>query len=1421
MNDFSWWRIRTLDGSQNKAFEELVCQLAREEEVEGRTSFTRVAAPDGGVEAYYTLKNGEEYGWQAKFFDNVGDSQWRQIGLSFKNALEKHPKLVKYYVCLPLDRHHPLIHEQKWFMDKWIAKISEWSEFAGQLGRRVQFEYWGSSELLQRLSLEKNTGRRYFWFNEVEFSIEWFKEKLDRSIDALGQRYTPTLNFELDIARVFDGVAYDERLRTELISRYNDLLRKAKKLIGSMTDDRFASHRDKVNSVFDDMKAEFATLDFNELSSIPVERYEAFASNLLSEINKCEESIQKIRDEAKSNDQRETGNNQFSYLSSNLDSFRQSSYTFNGFVKSPTVELANKPVLILRGEAGIGKSHLLADVATKRIQEGKASILLLGQHFKTDSSPWMQILRDQLRLNCTEDEFLGALEARAQASGSRVILFVDAINEGRGRYFWRDYIKPFIRSFEKFKWVGLVLSIRTSYEKLIVPSDSMTTEIAVRITHHGFADVEYEASKLFFDSYGIEQPSIPLLHPEFQNPLFLKLFCEGLYKAGLTRIPEGYEGISAILQFFLRSVNIKLSMPDRLNYPENVNLVEKAVTRIVETEIDNGSYFVEYEKAFQIVETELRKFSTSSGFLESLISEGVFSKNLFGTEPDDDTEGVYLAYERFDDHLRASILIERHISKADPALSFSPGSYLYELLQDEISCHANQGLIEALSIQLPESVGKELYELAPHCRNYYPVVDAFVDSLVWRKTNTISGKINAYINGSVLRYNGTHDKFFETLLLIASNPKHRLNALALHKHLMRFSLADRDAGWSVFIHRLFSYDSSAVKRLIDWAWSDHDRSHISDKSIELTAISLGWFLTSSNRFLRDAATKALVALLENRIGLLIMVLKQFEKVNDPYVLERLHAVAYGCTLRTRQTDELKKLSEYVYSAVFKRRRVYSHILMRDYARGVIEYAKHLGVVSKSAYRRSAPPYESIISKEFPSNEEILKLEFDYNNKDFKDHYWSQNEIIDSMVTEYGMPGRSYGDFGRYVFESAFSDWGITNAQPLANLAIKRVFELGYNVTKHGEFDRTLNSYTYTGRGARKAERIGKKYQWIAFHEILAKVADNFPMYDPSSWRRKRKMKYDGPWEPYVRDIDPSLLIQSTKAERYDQLSHYWWFDLNYGDWDMSNSEWITKTQDLPEPEKLILVKDHQGTDWLVMEVHPEWAEAPETDDDRFDRVHKLLWYQLRSYLVPEKDYKRIVASLETKNFMGRWMPESRHSLYEVFSREYYWSPAYKYFGKPYYHGQEWQTLYDKESRTRLGKVLVPVESYYWEEEYDCSKEETIYFFRPTSFLFSGMKLRFGSIEGQMLDESGDVICLDPSVHYKSLSCLLIRKSSFVEFLTRNKLKVLWTVLGEKLISGSVGARHADDPGRLEISGIYTLHNGQISGKLNSHFKSFR
>lgn len=182
MHNFNWRNIRSYNNSQNNAFEELVCQLAREEEIENKKTFLKIGTPDGGVEAYWILESGDEYGWQAKYFLSMGESQWQQIARSFKTAFEKHPKLTRYYICILLDRSDPRI-QQNWFMDKWDSKVAEWSQYALTKGRKIDFEYWGSSELIHRLSQEKHAGRRYFWFNQEEFSDQWFSEKIERSID--------------------------------------------------------------------------------------------------------------------------------------------------------------------------------------------------------------------------------------------------------------------------------------------------------------------------------------------------------------------------------------------------------------------------------------------------------------------------------------------------------------------------------------------------------------------------------------------------------------------------------------------------------------------------------------------------------------------------------------------------------------------------------------------------------------------------------------------------------------------------------------------------------------------------------------------------------------------------------------------------------------------------------------------------------------------------------------------------------------------------------------------------------------------------------------------------------------------------------------------------------------------------------------
>lgn len=293
LNNFIWLNIRSYNNSQNNAFEELVCQLAREEEITDRKSFLRIGTPDGGVEAYCVLIDGDIYGWQAKYFFSMGDSQWGQIERSFKKAFDKHPRLVKYYICIPLDRADPKIPNKDWFMDKWNGKISEWENYAKSKGRNITFEYWGSSELLGRLSQEKHAGRRYFWFNQTEFSHEWFSDKLNKSIEDLGNRYTPELNFELNIAKTFDGLARDDNFKKQCNASYDDLLKKSKPL-NLLRDERLRERREELHRNLKQITDEYNQIDFNEIRKIDYDEIVKTVDALEESISSCEDLLHEL-----------------------------------------------------------------------------------------------------------------------------------------------------------------------------------------------------------------------------------------------------------------------------------------------------------------------------------------------------------------------------------------------------------------------------------------------------------------------------------------------------------------------------------------------------------------------------------------------------------------------------------------------------------------------------------------------------------------------------------------------------------------------------------------------------------------------------------------------------------------------------------------------------------------------------------------------------------------------------------------------------------------------------------------------------------------------------------------------------------------------------------------------------------------------
>lgn len=214
----NWQNLRSWGSSQNTAFEELCCQLAFYEKVPEGSKFIRKGTPDGGVECFWTLPNGDELGWQAKFFGSVEASQWKQLDDSVQTVLAKHPKLVSYTICLPLDRPDARIEEKTSLLDKWNERVTKWKEWASNRGTEVSFNYWGEHEIVERLSREEHRGRYLFWFNEQLFSQTWFQSRLEESIKNVGPRYTPEVNVELPIAKIFDGLGrtqdFFRRLRT-------------------------------------------------------------------------------------------------------------------------------------------------------------------------------------------------------------------------------------------------------------------------------------------------------------------------------------------------------------------------------------------------------------------------------------------------------------------------------------------------------------------------------------------------------------------------------------------------------------------------------------------------------------------------------------------------------------------------------------------------------------------------------------------------------------------------------------------------------------------------------------------------------------------------------------------------------------------------------------------------------------------------------------------------------------------------------------------------------------------------------------------------------------------------------------------------------------------------------------------------------
>ena len=173
----------------------------------------------------------------------------------------------------------------------------------------------------------------------------------------------------------------------------------------------------------------------------------------------------------------------------------------------------------------------------------------------------------------------------------------------------------------------------------------------------------------------------------------------------------------------------------------------------------------------------------------------------------------------------------------------------------------NIGLFVNVCALYAEKYGEECIDIIDTLgeEEQQEVFSKYIDSFQWRNAKYIS-KEQIY---NLLRiYPCDHESFWAMLIGNSVKVNHPLNANFLHDLLSNYKLSERDARWTIYINGLTENQSDRVIQLVRMYNGGEKLETKNEKQVELLLTLFSWLLTSSNRWLRDYTSKAMVEILK-------------------------------------------------------------------------------------------------------------------------------------------------------------------------------------------------------------------------------------------------------------------------------------------------------------------------------------------------------------------------------------------------------------------------------------------------------------------------------------------------------------------------------------------------------------------------------
>lgn len=431
-------------GNKEDSFEELCCEIFYRKIKALRSDLitynrNRGAGGDGGVEAYWKLTDEKEIGIQCKYIFTYA-ALIKQLTKSLGSATTIHPNLTCYVVCIPFNLTTNT--------SKGIGELEKFESWLETKKVELKFSFkvylWNKSKLLDYIiELDTNNGLKNYWFNKEIFPNGWFEQRINEAKAQAGDRYTPQLSISVpsfEELEIFSNpkVMVDKNKQINLtINEKVDNWNRSYNL-KETTKEKISTPYDEIKSGLDEVietLTKIYTDDWNQEINTDI------SEKLLNLLDRFQNYESLVFEEFKTKGGVDTPSyRQYmteymaTFPAEHLDSTRDMILCLKellSLLTSNKIKLSFSKTVLLKGPAGIGKTHLIIDHALSRKDRGAISLVFYGEDFDHDD-PWTTISKKLgLSGNLSRDEFLECLSIASAETQEPILIYIDALNESK------------------------------------------------------------------------------------------------------------------------------------------------------------------------------------------------------------------------------------------------------------------------------------------------------------------------------------------------------------------------------------------------------------------------------------------------------------------------------------------------------------------------------------------------------------------------------------------------------------------------------------------------------------------------------------------------------------------------------------------------------------------------------------------------------------------------------------------------------------------------------------------------------------------------------------------------------------------------------------------------------------------------------